>query len=522
MTKKNEAAEGATNFWLITLTALSAITTLVVTIATVSGQSLSIDEQITHLIANKQGLLPWANDLVALRTSDIQKPSYHLYQYIWSRSFGLSEYSMRLANAPWLLLAGVITAVSFRRIPLLATCLVFATACHPLLWFYMNDAQPYAMMWASMMLCCAGLYGFYIANQGQLPSVEGRWNLVVLLVGMFLLSSANMLGVLWSGVLALLMIWVWWSGTCRYRFDKVDAAIVSVFLVAMVALGSLYLFSLMRGASATRLHESNILTVAFSAYEILGLGGLGPGRDDIRVDGLVAFTGHWPRIIAGGTIILAFLGYAAWRLAIRLGVRKTLLLAVALLLPTLATLGVGYALHWRVLGRHILPAAVVLSYLAAFGLYSLLSRKNAYTRLAAIAFIASTLTSAVGYTTLRHAKEDFAKAAEVAAEFVRDGHRVWWVANAASATHYGLPVSLKEREYQCADPIAPSTALVVRNLSSECIATLAVPELILYSRPDANDQFGTITEVIAGHAYALHQSMPGFRIWRLKPEYATP
>jgi hypothetical protein len=495
----------------------SAAATLIVVNLSVTAESLSIDEQISYMIANKSDIGSWATDLATLKTSDVQKPFYHLYQFLWSRLFGLSEYSMRIANAPWLFIAIGVTAFTFRRLPLLGASIILTTACHPLLWFYMNDAQPYAMMYASTMICCAATYGILNPNLAHYSGIELRWNLVLLCSGIVLLSSVSMLGVFWAGIFFLLISWNWWSVPTRQKLDSLDIGILLVFLIVMMMLGAIYLFSLVHGAGATQLHETNILTMAFSAYEVLGLGGLGPSRDEIRVYGLAAFNDHWLRIVLFGTIIVSFLMFATGEVVKRLGPRRVLVLSCLFLLPLIITLIAGYLMHWRVLGRHIIPVTVLISYVSAFGIYRALSQRTIIALIAAAAFASSLIYSSIGYTTTRHAKEDFSLAATLASNYSSAGYTVWWTANAPSAIHYGLDVTLKERDYQCAEPIKAGTVLVVRNLSNDCLNTLANPDFVFYSRPDANDQQGTISALLSDRDFDIQQSFPGFRVW-LRPD----
>src|SRR3970282_2053440 len=130
----------------------------------------------------------------------------------------------------------------------------------------------------------------------------------------------------WGGVLAVLAAYAWWRGSLRHALEGPDIGILAVFVVLMTALGVHYFFTLLQGASASQLNETNLLTLGFSLYEVLGIGGLGPGRDDLRNFGAGALLEYWPSVLAGGIVIVAFLAHSGERLWRAVGRRPKALL----------------------------------------------------------------------------------------------------------------------------------------------------------------------------------------------------
>jgi hypothetical protein len=483
-------------------------------VVSISAESLWIDEYITYDIANRPGFGSWLAELLSRTSSDIQKPFYHLYLFAWSQAFGLSEYSMRMANAPWLVAGAAVTAWAFRRTPMLAFCMLFALVFHPLIWFYLNDAQIYPMFYGSTMIACAGLYGFYLGNEGRASRAETRVSLLLLCAGIFLAGGSTMLGIAWGGVLAVLAAYAWWRGSSRHALEGPDIGILAVFVVLMTALGVHYFFTLLQGASASQLNETNLLTLGFSLYEVLGIGGLGPGRDDLRNFGAGKLLEYWPSVLAGGIVIVAFLARSGERLWRDLGRRRMLVLLGALLLPVLFTAIVGYATSWRVLGRHFMPAAVIVAYLAGFGLWRAVLQGRPAGRAVALVFAIVYAGSALSYTAARHAKEDYILASAQAAEHAQDGHLVWWTAFPPLAEHYGLPLTAIRRNESCTVLPAPGSALLTLNLGSSCLQSLAAPDVIFLARPGAHDQQGATRDYVSRKPYEAVDSPAGFQVWR--------
>ena len=121
----------------------------------VSGESLWIDEGYSAKLAMQPTLSAWAATLSSIPGSEPQMPGYQLYLWAWSRIFGLSEWALRLANLPWALLFTAALAWGSER--LLQMRRVWLIVClSPFLWFYMNEARPYAMMIGLSMATTVG------------------------------------------------------------------------------------------------------------------------------------------------------------------------------------------------------------------------------------------------------------------------------------------------------------------------------------------------------------------------------
>ena len=137
---------------------LVAVGTLVLALG-VSGESLWVDEGYSAKLAMQPTLMLWARTLKSILGSEPQMPGYQLYLWGWTRLFGISEWAMRFANLPWATLFTASFAWGAER--LLGVRRVWLVIClSPFLWFYMNEARPYAMMLGLSMVTTAAVLAY--------------------------------------------------------------------------------------------------------------------------------------------------------------------------------------------------------------------------------------------------------------------------------------------------------------------------------------------------------------------------
>ena len=191
------------------------------------------------------------------------------------------------------------------------------------------------------------------------------------------------------------------------------------------------------------------------------------------------------------------------------GTRTVLLFTACMLLPVLFTFGLGLALHWRVLARHVIPLAALFSLLYAFGL-AWWWRHRLPGRAAAVisAMIMVHASVNVRYAP-RHAKDDYKHAAELAVlELARDG-RVWWVADPQGAYYYGVVNDQPERQ-KARDNQRVSVA---EDSAFPLVPGQEPPSLVLLSKPETYDQQNLVGNYLAANKYRLIASFPAFTAW---------
>jgi hypothetical protein len=273
----------------------------------------------------------------------------------------------------------------------------------------------------------------------------------------------------------------------------------------LVLLAGYYLWTLKIGARATAPTSSSFGSVLFVVYEILGFAGLGPGRIELRSAGPPALQGYWIGLALYGAASTFVLG-AALLHELRLRDRRHLMLALCAGAPGLFIIGVGWMVHFRVLGRHCAPFVAVLLLLFTKGLSALWARGGLSSKGAAVLFCIFSLWSCLSLRfSLRHERDNYRAAASIAIKALRSGQQVWWNAAEEGASYYGVPV---------ARPLAPAgKALLVANPTREALGALPSPDLILASKPDLYDGQMALAEYVREQGYREAARFTAFVVW---------
>ena len=488
----------------------------------VTNESLWIDEfwtayfaapdsfgQIFDLLKNPPGL---------------QTPLHYAYYYFWGLVFQSGEVSLRLANLPLFVIGQLSLFWALRAYPrrfgylFLAVC-----ALHPMVWMYANEARPYIMMYAGAEMILAYILHMHtISGNGDhvSPMFSG-----VFVFGCILLLGASMLGGFWVfAAIAYVAHYHYYHLNWRYLQRGASLLLLCILLFITTLLSLYYLRSVLHGGGASRLSSTNVSTLLFDAYELMGLSGIGPGRLELRDTGLAALSPYWIWLLPAGAIVLATLVRGLQEAKKLLGTSRLVLAAMFSILPLVIVIFSGFAMHWRVLGRHMIAELPVLNLLFALGLVKLFE-KDAGRGWSWRPMIAMTFLLALTYSACslrfadRHRKDDYRAAAAVARQGVSEGKRVWWAADALGANYYKLP-----GEFYFMNELAgvlPTDACVDRsgvqlisNSSRECLEMLLPPEVVILSKPETFDKKGTITAYLKARNFVMVQTFPAFTIWR--------
>ncbi len=191
---------------------------------------------------------------------------------------------------------------------------------------------------------------------------------------------------------------------------------------------------------------------------------------------------------------------------------------IILLLPVVFTVLIGYAMHWRVLGRHFIPVLGVAIPFIALGLYSLWQSGRAWKATVALSCVAMLALSSFSLRSYdRHLKEDYRTASAIAVDALSKGEIVWWSAGPFGAEFYGLPIRRppfdKER-WSDLSAYSDYEAIFVKNVSKEFLDAVPSPDLVMLSRPDGRDRQRTLVNFLEKNRYQKSEVVPGFTVWR--------
>lgn len=504
---------------------LFVLSQVAVMLVAISGESLWIDEFWTEHFAALPSLQALI-DLI-LVPSGSQTPLHFLHFFLWGRVFDLGEMTLRLANLPLFLLGQVSLYLALRPYPRAWAGLVLALgAVHPMVWQYADEARPYMMMIAGSQMILAYLLHLHArAHDGlQAGRPVSRGFTALFVVGGILLFGASLLGAFWVFSAAVYAGYLHHRSLgWRYLTRGLTAGLLLLFLATTAVLSVYYVNSILNGAGGSRVSSSSPATVAFSAYELLGLSGLGPSRHDLRDNGVAALK-PYALVLALTLAGLLFVLTRGVREARARLTRADWLLIVGLaVFPVAVVIFSGFAMQWRVLGRHLLATLPLLNLVLALGLCALWTGdgRGRWARRAVVAgVLLALLASSVSQRFAeRHRKDDYRTAAERAVTALAQGQRVWWAADFIGAVYYRVPGTFDVMGELTGDHQPPSCAdlpgaQAAANLEADCMQGLSRPDLVVLARPETFDRHGSISAFLAAGGYTKVEELPAIDIWR--------
>ena len=501
-----------------------ALLQVAVMLVAISNESLWIDEFWTAYFGALTSFKAFYELLLV--PSGSQTPLHFLHFYLWGHIGPAGEFFFRLANLPLFVAGQVAVFWALRDHPKpWAAVFLALSALHPMVWQYANEARPYMMMLAGSQMILA--YLLRLHSRGAHGQATEPLFLMLFVLGGILLFGASLLGAFWvlaAGVHVL--VHHIRHRTWRELLQGVNPLLVAALLLATAVLTAYYLSSLLKGAGASRLATSSPSTVLFAAYELLGLGGVGPSRLELRSLGPAALAPYAVALsVAGGAVLwVLFSGVKVARS--QLGTRNSWWLCGLSLFPVAVVVASGFAMHWRVLGRHLIASLPLLNLLLALGLTALWQRTPSLRRgphlsrwVAALGAVALVYSACTLRFAPEHRKDDYRAAAAAAQAALHQGQRVWWAADVIGARYYGLPgefdvmgeLTGQHQTLACTDQPGVQP---VANARANCLATLSSPDLVVLSKPETFDTQGDLGNYLKSKQFKVDQVLPAFTIWR--------
>lgn len=480
-----------------------------------SGDSIWVDEAQTWRYARHASIAAVWEEFRDDRYSEAQMPLGMAAAWAWARILGTSEWALRAPNMVYAVGAIFCFYLIGRKelIPLMPLFL----AVQPFLWFYVNEARPYAlqMFGGSLLLLC--LYETYRGNLSS-PRLATLWAL-----GAFISSASSMLGAIPTLAVSIAMA----SELLRRRIwpSKGQLAAICTGVVLLLALGAYYIKTLLQGAGGAKIWNVGLQNAAFSAIEFLGFAGLLPARHEIR---LIARTGFsrpdellslWPFAISASVlfVLLCAIGFY-WVVNFKQTPRWVLAcwfvaIASAGLLLT-ASLAVGFP-FW---GRHLAVAFPVFTGATCWAVWRPWRGTSFLFRFASAALVITLLSSSL---MLRlsdlHARDDYKSAATLAKNALDDGGIIFWAANSQAAEYYGLKLS-GELPINGHSAFGPHI-YTVSNISTEMLNKIPEAGTVIMSKPDLYDVHGALNELVVRKGYELSEQFVSFRIFSNRSLY---
>jgi hypothetical protein len=485
---------------------LFALLLLAVFACAISGQSLWIDEACTALKAQQPTLAGWWQQMRHDQGSDLQMPLYMLWIWGCGKIFGTSELALRAVNLFWFapgLLALTRALAGQRR---LQRAVFLTTALSPFAWYYLDEARPYAMQLGASLFLFAALFRW---RQNPAAAATERGRVRGYVVAVVLLAGGSLLGMIWAAA-ALAMLRVIFPPADFRSLIRNNLSAWLVGLISSALLGGYYLWTLHAGARASAVGTTDGKSLAFVFYELLGFAGLGPGRLEIRAGNWQAFQACGINLALLAGLLVILLGWAIKQLFESRERKKIYPLLLLLAGPVVFILVAGVILHFRVLGRHFTPFAPVLFFALAAGAAAAW-RQSVIGKAVVIGFFALYLFSSLSLRfAARHEKDNYRAAAALATAALAHGQSVWWNADYNGAIYYRVSMAPRDGLSQ------HGQAILRVNETPEMILATAPADVIIASRSDVYDGFGTLAEFLQSAHYQQITNLAAFSVWERK------
>lgn len=469
-------------------------------VVAISGNSLWIDEAAAAARkASQPTLRAWWVDLVRDQNADTQTPLYLLYIWGYAKFFGISEWSLRAANLPWIVVGFWAWMRALGPRLHLKWGLAAVAATSPFLWYYLNEARAYSMQAGSIFLIAAAAW--------QLSLRPSRLWMAAFCFGMIGLSGSNLLGAFWAGAAGVTTLFI--LGWDRSRqLVRTYFGLSLVTFAGLLLLGGFYLWTVINGNRATAVGTTDARNIAFIFYELFGFGGLGPGRLEIRGNGLQSFRPYFVSLAFYALLLAPVVGIGA-RQIFKLVPARTVLVSLVLFGGVLVfLLIVGAVSHFRLLGRHCTPLIFLVVCLLGVGLTRLWNSHWWWARAWVVIFLLASLASALSLRFApRHGKDDYRGAAAIARQALQDGKTVWWNANERGAEYYQLPLATN-------GGAESGQALWLTGPTPQTLLALTPPDVVLVSRRDVFDADGALAEFLAREKFERTQELRAFTVWQ--------
>jgi hypothetical protein len=457
--------------------------TLIAVVA-VSNQSLWIDEGNSAMKANQPSFMLFWEKMKELSGSDLQMPLYMGLLWVWEKIFGHSEFALRALNIPFFSLSAAVFLYLWDAERCLKLAFLFLICFSPMLWVYPDEARPYVLQFFGATSILVALW-----NQSKTPNLDK--NLSVFCIGAIVLCGSSLTGVIftfWFG-LAFLVILIHQPVWHSIFSSKQNLVALLVTSIGMCGLGMYYFWTLSQGARASGVGKTDLLSIGFCFYELLGFSGLGPDRLSLREQGITALK---PFFLPLASLVIALTAFgissALYFTKSSRTYRTETFIFAAVFCGAMSMLAVGYIAHFRVIGRHLMPVLPFILLLLSLGIIHLwqCNKKLNWAVFLTLCLLLIFSSLSTRFSP-RFAKDDYRTAAQIAKSGLENGETIWWAADSAAANYYRLEFNEK--------------VINVMGLSAEELHSLPTPDIVLVSKKDIYDPKNAISSFLSERSY---------------------
>jgi len=483
----------------------------------VTDQSLWIDESMTAWLASHPTLKELINTQVNISGSEIQMPFYVWYIWGWAKIFGICELSLRMANAPFLLL--LLSTIQWGSKLLFKTRWSWIIAAvSPFICFYANEARPYIAVMAFSSLSEISFLVYLMK-----PDNNHRFVPWLCLLGLFLSSGMCMLSVfLVPAFFAALFMAYKINRDIWKIFLKDWLWPILLSLPFFLILGGWFTWTLLQGLGGMR-ESPGLLNLSFATYEFLGFLGLGPPRNLIRSSPAWYTFSQFPYVVL---LLLGMIGWLVVAAAIivrvwQRGINRCIGLMIWMLVVGISFFFLAaFLFHFRFWGRHLAQFFPIFL-LIMIGLIGKGSQKHLdliLHRVALYALITIWLFSSVRLAYWDdYKKDDYRSAVSCSVMAVGSGGTILWAANSICGSYYGLyyaNISMPKVYWPTEFPAIQAVNWNEKQIE-HAFQTKPRPIVISISKPDLFDRSNALQKAMIENQAQLVGSPNTFMIYKI-------
>lgn len=467
------------------------------------AESIWVDEAQTWRYARLHSFAEFWTEFKNDKASEAQMPLSMAMAWVFGNFLGTSEWLMRAPNILWT--TGSILCFYFigrrEQQPLLPLFL----AVQPYVWFYGNEARPYALQIFGGSLLLLALHSVFTRGHAGVGWVA-TWG-----IGCAVACGSSMLGVIPAGCVSLIIL----IRLAKNRFcpEKRQLVVFAAFFLPLLVLGFYYATTLLKGAGGAKIWQVGPQNLVFSAVEFLGLAGFLPPRQLLReiARGNAPLPWDSPLFVAssvGAALIVTLLFFIVfrslkyWRTAPSTVVASTLVVLGSGLILFCAALFVAFP-FW---GRH-LAACFPFYAIVLFWLLSIFNANKSFlNNVLIVSMLAMLLLSSILLRfSPHHRKDDYRSAAKLAQSYLEQGKTVWWAADEPSLLYYFPDAENHLQSGELFLAFGPrATPLGNRDF----------PDIVLLSKPDIYDSDGALSRFVLENNIRQSISYQAFSIFK--------
>lgn len=283
---------------------LVIVATIITLIIGINAKSLWIDECLVYRCINFSNVKEVLKTALDASGSEKQMPLFLLFAWAWSRIFGLSEIAMRSVNIVPAFLYTIwgyrVANIVCKKKRVWLGSMFFLL--NPIFIAYLNEARPYIALLAFALIT--------VYNSFYEEDFNSRKNIIAIHVFILLGISFHLLFVFSFCIYICGILYHYKSGCLKLKKHIKGLLYFLPFYILLLGYMA-FTFYYSSSSSIGNSSGSVIVSLIVSIYYILGYGGLGLSRNDLRgISGLGSLTPIMLILIAALSVVLVLFAIA--------------------------------------------------------------------------------------------------------------------------------------------------------------------------------------------------------------------